>query len=271
MTSTSILSALDALRPHPVDARVCLRHSAFGILAVFLLVHLSPMPGPWRALDVVWLSRKRAETRQRQITYDAYGRMNRAWTEPPEAQVGTGEWCVCAAELALLGLLLLNVVQSILALKYPRKATRPLPSPAAKGIQFLNRPSSASAGPSGLAQSTNSKRKLLSPSTSPQPQRSFSSSYATSPGSPNPFQTSTSSTTLSPWKSPLSSSLNASLLSSTGTPSPSPAPYRGAGSLNVSALGRRPGSVGGRALEGSFLHRLRTADDSDDSDDDGNE
>jgi hypothetical protein len=96
MSSTSVLALVDAFKPHPADARIRLRHSAFGLVALVLLVNLSPVPGPWRALDVVW-RRTRAASRQPHIVYDTYGRASHEWVDAPRAPVGTGVWCVCAA------------------------------------------------------------------------------------------------------------------------------------------------------------------------------
>ncbi|KAG0704609.1 hypothetical protein DFH29DRAFT_911217 [Suillus ampliporus] len=142
-------------------------------------------------------------------------------------------WMICAAELAILGLFTLNALQAAVALMYPQKPLPPTPSPA-KSIM--------------TPQSQSQKRRLvLSPHTSPQPQRTFSP-YVSSP-------VSTPSRTLQysipgPTPPPFSS-----LNSSTGMPqTPSPlSAYRGKHSASI-----------GHAFNGSILSRLTMDDDEED-------
>ncbi|KAJ8591541.1 hypothetical protein M405DRAFT_873197 [Rhizopogon salebrosus TDB-379] len=140
-------------------------------------------------------------------------------------------WMFCAAELAILGLFTLNALQAALALLYPPKSPPPAPSPS-KSIK---------------SPQSQKRRNVLSPNTTPQPQRTFSP-YASSP-------VSTPSRTLQysipgPTPPPFSS-----LSSSTGIPqTPSPlSVYRGKHSAST-----------GHAFNGSILSRLTKDDDEDD-------
>ncbi|KAH7923685.1 hypothetical protein BV22DRAFT_1014879 [Leucogyrophana mollusca] len=145
-----------------------------------------------------------------------------------------------ASELALFGLFALNILQAAFALKYPRKPLPPMSSPA-KALH-MSPPNQSS------------RRRLLSPNTSPQSQRSFSSSYIASPTS-TPSRTLQYSLPTTP--SPFNASINSSTLSMPPTPSPSIssplAAYRGRHSMST-----------GHAFNGSLLSRLAPDSDEDD-------
>lgn len=93
-TLTTLNTILDSLRPNVADARLRLRHSAFGLVALLLLVNLSPVPGPWTAIDVVWLNAGSGRRRRVADAYSAYGSGERRTSR---ADVGMGLWSVCAA------------------------------------------------------------------------------------------------------------------------------------------------------------------------------
>ncbi|KAF8553025.1 hypothetical protein OG21DRAFT_1597863 [Imleria badia] len=143
-------------------------------------------------------------------------------------------WAVCAAEVSLSGLLALNLIQAAVAIQYPRTPLPPLPSSPAKSLL--------------TPQGQKKRRTILSPGTSPQAQRSFTSSYVPSPVS-TPSRTLHYPMPSTP--SPFGVSLGASTSSAPSTPSPSLAAYHG----------RHPTSLG-RAFNGSTLSLL--AGDSDD-------
>ncbi|KAF8833502.1 hypothetical protein BDN67DRAFT_976567 [Paxillus ammoniavirescens] len=141
-------------------------------------------------------------------------------------------WAVCAAELSLSGLLGLNLIQAAVAIRYPRSPLPPPPTPPAKGLT--------------TPQGQKKRRTILSPGTSPQAQRSFTSSYVPSPVS-TPSRTLHYSMPSTP--SPFGVSLGSSA-SVPSTPSPSLAAYHG----------RHPPSLG-QPFNASTLSRL--AGDSD--------
>ena len=135
------------------------------------------------------------------------------------------------SELAGVVTLIINILQSVYAFKYPRT---PVPStPVSKSNKALVTPST----------NPKSKRKLggLSPHTSPQPQRSFSSSYASSPLS-TPSRT-LNYTAPSP-SSPYNLSMNSSFGSSIGTTSS----VAGAGSPLAAYRGKHADRVGRKYL-----------------------
>ncbi|KAG2057458.1 hypothetical protein BDR06DRAFT_878093 [Suillus hirtellus] len=141
-------------------------------------------------------------------------------------------WVMCAAELAMLGLFTLNALQAAIGLMYPQKPLPPTPSPS-KSIKT----------PQSHLQK---RRNVLSPHTSPQPQRTFSP-YVSSP-------VSTPSRTLQysiPGPTPPPFSLLNSSIGMPQTPSPLSA-YRGKHSTSI-----------GHSFNGSILNRLTKDDDED--------
>ncbi|KAL4061919.1 hypothetical protein V8B97DRAFT_2069823 [Scleroderma yunnanense] len=146
-------------------------------------------------------------------------------------------WGICATELALSALLALNLIQAAYALKYPRRSLPPLPSSPAKGLI--------------TPQSQKKRRTILSPGTSPQPQRS-SSLYASSPIS-TPSRTLYYSMPSTP--SPFNVSIGSSTTSLPPTPSPS-----------LSAYQARHASATGQSFDGLTLSQLADDDGDDDED-----
>ncbi|KAG5333654.1 hypothetical protein E4T56_gene19781 [Termitomyces sp. T112] len=143
----------------------------------------------------------------------------------------------CIIEVALVALFAFNLLQGLYAVQYPR--TVPLTPEKQKSL-FQN--------------TTNPKRsfKVLSPNSSPQPQRAFSMSQSASfTGSPSTYPASPLSTPSRvvhyPSVSASSTNTNASSTSTTlfhSTPSPAIPAYR-----------YHSNSVG-RALDESFLGRI---------------
>ncbi|KAG2141907.1 hypothetical protein DEU56DRAFT_795478 [Suillus clintonianus] len=202
---TPLKASIISLKPHRNEAALRIRNSSAALIALLFLTHLTPAPSLWTAIDVV---------------FNDLGEGKSAF------------WIMCAAELAMLGLFTLNVLQAAIALMYPPKPLPLTPSPS-KSIKT----------PQSQLQK---RRHVLSPHTSPQPQRTFSP-YVSSP-------VSTPSRTLQysipgPTPPPFSS-----LNSSTGMPqTPSPlSAYRGKHSASI-----------GHAFNGSILSRL-TKDDEED-------
>ncbi|EGN96952.1 hypothetical protein SERLA73DRAFT_185209 [Serpula lacrymans var. lacrymans S7.3] len=205
---------LDFAKPHKSEAAVRLRTSTAGIAILLLVMNLSPLPSLWTCFGVV-LSQNSSAT---------------SWW-----------FYLCSAELALLSLFALNVLQAGYALKYPRAPLPPLQSPAKANY---------------ISPVSQKKRlRTFTPNTSPQLQKSFSSSYISSPIS-TPSRTLHYTMPSSP--SPFNTPLNSSSISIPPSPSPviaSPlAAYRGRHSASV-----------GHAFDGSILSRLNH--DSEDDED----
>ncbi|KAH7881963.1 hypothetical protein F5I97DRAFT_459867 [Phlebopus sp. FC_14] len=172
---------VDFSKPHKNEAMLRLRNTTLSLVVLIVLTNLLPVPSLWTAVKVVRGNEDRGTL-----------------------------WTICAAELLTLALLALNIVQSAIAIKYPRKPLPPIPVSPAKNLV--------------TPQSQKTRRKLLSPTTSPQAQRSFTSSYVSSPVS-TPSRTLHYSMPSTP--SPFGVSLNSSTGSLPPTPSPSLAAYYG--------------------------------------------
>lgn len=160
------------------------------------------------------------------------------------AEVGPIWWALCVIETLMLAVLGTNIVQCSYALQYPSTKIRPPPSTPTK---FMPQ-SPASKTP---------RRLGITPTSTPQPQRTFNASYITSPIS-TPSRT--LNYTIPPSAgSPFDTSLDTSTSSLPGSPNPilsSPlAAYRGKHSSNI-----------GRAFDGDLLSRLTRHDDDDDED-----
>jgi hypothetical protein len=97
-SSSPLAHLSNNIKPHPNEALLRLRSSSLALLSVFLVTNLLPLPNPLHAWKVVFSG---------------------------HAGGGPIWWGLCCAELALLSILLLNTLQSIYAIKYPRA---PLPS-----------------------------------------------------------------------------------------------------------------------------------------------
>ncbi|TBU41478.1 hypothetical protein BD309DRAFT_1002434 [Dichomitus squalens] len=203
---------LDWFKPLRSEAIARLRTNSVGLAGLAILSHLLPVPSPWRAFHTVW------------------GR-----------NVGSGPYYyICAAELLVVGVFALNILQAAYALNYPRAPLPPPPSPAKPPKNTPWSPPTRQWRLQGLT-----------PSPSPQRQKAFSS-YAPSPVS-TPSRTINYTIPGSAMSPP-----DASFLSSVSSVPPSPssplAAYRGRHSASV-----------GRAFDGSLLSRL-AKDDSDDDD-----
>ncbi|KAI0357873.1 hypothetical protein OH77DRAFT_1422008 [Trametes cingulata] len=202
-SSTSSTSVLDWFKPLRSEAIARLRTNVVGLVGFAVLSNLLPVPSFWRAFDVVWQRR----------------------------QVSAPYYYLCAAELALVAILLLNILQAAYALKYPRVPPPPPPSPAKSAAR--NTPLSPP--------SRQWRLSGITPNSSPQRQKSFSS-YAPSPVS-TPSRT-INYTIPSSLSSPPDASF-ASSISLQGSPASPLAAYRGRHSASV-----------GRAFDGSLLSRL---------------
>jgi hypothetical protein len=117
----------DLLKPHKSEALLRLRHSSIFLVTLIIVTFLVPLPNPLTA-----------------------------WRVVNNAQVGKGKWMwwICAIgrsqrlillydltcelrmqELAVVSLLLLNIFQSIYALKFPRKPLQtPIPRSPRSGL-----------------------------------------------------------------------------------------------------------------------------------------
>ncbi|KAF9224232.1 hypothetical protein BS17DRAFT_104448 [Gyrodon lividus] len=125
----------DFSKPYKNEAVLRLRNTTMSLLALILLTYLLPIPSLWTAVNVV-----RGESGVSVV------------------------WAVCAAELFLSGLLVLNIIQAAVAIQYPRSPLPPPPPHPAKGLT--------------TPQGQKKRRTILSPVTSPQTQRSFTSSIS---------------------------------------------------------------------------------------------
>ncbi|GJE93215.1 hypothetical protein PsYK624_093740 [Phanerochaete sordida] len=185
---------LDWLKPHRSAAVARLRTNGLGLLVVFIVTTLLPLPSPFTALRLLLGSRY--------VDYDGLG--------------GTWWRWLCFLELGVLGVLSLNVLQASYALHYPPAALPPPPTPAKSAPGTPKSPPQRRLGSFTPSQSQS------------QPQKAFSSSlYASSP-------ISTPSRTLyysMPSATSLESSFASSTSSFPGSPTPmynSPlAAYRG--------------------------------------------
>ncbi|KAH9937841.1 uncharacterized protein BXZ73DRAFT_89257 [Epithele typhae] len=197
-------SVLDFFKPMRGEAIARLRTNSIGLVSLSILAHLLPVPTPWRAFDTVWKQR------------------------PASAPY----YYTCAAELLVFGLLALNVLQALFALKYPRAPLPPPPSAPATPVK-------------SPLQSTPARQWRLqssTPNASPQRQKAFST-YVPSPLHHPPSASSQAEV-----------SFTSSVSSVPGSPASPLAAYRG----------RHQPSVG-RAFDGSLLSRL-AREDSDDED-----
>ncbi|EIW75334.1 hypothetical protein CONPUDRAFT_169693 [Coniophora puteana RWD-64-598 SS2] len=210
MSSPAILSQskaqlVDFSKPFKNEAVIRLRNSSLTLLASIVLATVLPIPSPWTSTNIV-MSRPR--------------------------NTGAFWFALCSLELLFLGLLSLNIVQALFALKYPRN---PLPSTQTP-VKFAMTPPTKE-----------KKRLVMSPASTPQPQREFGASYRSSP-------LSTPSRTLQYSLPPSVSPFKGSVPSIPSTPSPSIssplAAYRGRHSTSV-----------GQPLDGSVLRRLTSDED----------
>ncbi|TFK48369.1 hypothetical protein OE88DRAFT_1664112 [Heliocybe sulcata] len=219
----------DWLKPRPHEALIRLRNSSFAFSAFVLLVYL---------LDIKSLSLVRCWRVARGKDLTRYG-------------VGQIGWTVSVIELIILTLLVVNILQSLVALKYPPAPLAPSP---ASSRQLAFTPETTPSKPS----------KLLGSSTSSSP-LSFSQSLSQSQSTRQfPFRPS-SVYPPSPFSTPLRS-LNYSL----SFPSTSKSLFDSTSSMGSSGMGWSPSKSpllkkgrrggGGRALDSSLMMHL-TRDD----------
>ncbi|KAF9546305.1 hypothetical protein CPC08DRAFT_700018 [Agrocybe pediades] len=238
--TTTISSVSNKLKPHKAEAFQRIRINAACLVTTLVISYLLPLPSIPSALKLLVFSAR------------AHGHPA-SWS---------AEWIwerVCFLEMGLVSLWMYNIVEALYAIKYPRTPLPAVTSPAAKKTLKSAIPASTSTTPKRAF-------KILSPNTSPQPQRPFapssslssvsmalhSLSASTGSGYP-PSPVSTPSRVLH-YNTPLSSStgtasiLNASSTSSNylDTPSPVISAYRG----------KHIGGDVGRALDGSYLSRI---------------
>ncbi len=127
-TATSIL---DWFKPLRSEAVARLRTNSVGLVGLAILSNLLPVPSLWRAFDVVW--------QRRPVTAPYYYLCAvGAWNSHVLPSIFSDG---AAAELLLLGVFALNVLQASYALKYPRAPLPPPPSPATPAKTPLSPPS----------------------------------------------------------------------------------------------------------------------------------
>ncbi|KAG5641782.1 hypothetical protein DXG03_004258 [Asterophora parasitica] len=215
--SSFLQSVSNHFKPHRAEALQRIRVNAFCILLLVVFSNLLPLPSLQRALGVV-LTAKKPE------------RWDVDWV---------WRW-FCVAEVTFAGVFAFNVMEGVYAVKYPR-SSQPT-TPARPKTLFSPTP--------------NNKRafKVLSPNSSPQPQKSFSASLSQSAS----FSASPSKYASSPLSTPsrvvhypsISTNTQASSTSTMAfhahaTPSPVVSAYRGKHANGV-----------GRALDDSYLGRI---------------
>ncbi|KAF8076154.1 hypothetical protein FPV67DRAFT_400277 [Lyophyllum atratum] len=220
-TITSLFQAVsNHFKPHRAEALQRIRVNAFCLLLLFIFSNLLPLPTLQSAVWTVSSSRKS----ERWATDWLY------------------RW-FCIAEVTFATVLTFNILEGVYAVRYPRPA--PPPTPARSKTVFQTTPTS--------------KRPftILSPNSSPQLQKSFSTSQSASfsasalkyPASP----LSTPSRVMQYPSVPASSTNTMASSTSTmafhSTPSPVVSAYRGKHSSSV-----------GRALDESFLGRIPPQD-----------
>jgi hypothetical protein len=228
--SSTISSALSTvtnhLKPHKAEAIQRIRYNALCLFTTLVMSYLLPLPSLPSALRTAFKSSPYA-----------------AWSN---------QWVweqMCLLEMAVVTLLCYNILEAAYAIKYPRTPLAPLTSPARVHTPH--------------ASLTTPKRpfKVLSPNTSPQPQKPFgfspssstsltSASVALSSSNPPYAQSpvSTPSRVLH-YTIPPSSSTNtqaSSMSEFLSTPSPVISAYRG----------KHTSVDTGRALDGSYLSRI---------------
>ncbi|KAI0091640.1 hypothetical protein BDY19DRAFT_1054988 [Irpex rosettiformis] len=242
MSSSSVL---DRLKPQRAEALARIRTNGVGFFALLITTNLLPLPGPWEAIWQVWQSYNYRLSGREEVTL---------W------------WLLCFAELIIIATLAFNILQGIYALQFPPKALLPL-TPATPRPNPLGMDAKSPKTTGGLS---HSQRKLIAstPTTVPQPQKPFSSSfypstpvsspsrilnYSTLSQADTSINSSISSLQNSP--SPAGGVLSATLLGMSIGGSPSLAAYRGKHKSGV-----------GRAFDGELLTRLSysAAEDEDD-------
>ncbi|KAI0792198.1 hypothetical protein C8Q75DRAFT_624480 [Abortiporus biennis] len=202
----------DYFKPRPSEAIARLRSNGLATLTALIVVYLTPLPSPWVAFHII----------------------------STKADVSSFWWLLCVLELLVFGVLGFNMLQASYALQYP-PVSQPL-------LSAPNTPAKPKPTPKSPAVASPRRLKGFTPVTSPQAQKAFSTSYASSP-------VSTPSRTLNYTIPPsanctFDSSFNSSTMSLPNSPL---AAYRGKHSTSV-----------GRPITGDLLSRLGNNDSDED-------
>ncbi|KAM6497439.1 hypothetical protein JOM56_007912 [Amanita muscaria] len=118
---------VDALKPHRAEALQRVRTNAFCLLVLVVLSYLLPIPSVFTAFNH---AATRLMVPGRSPELDGI----KPWTViavPPQPQMWSTEWVfgwLCTLEAAAVTIFLLNLLQGVYALKYPRAAPPPTPS-----------------------------------------------------------------------------------------------------------------------------------------------
>ncbi|KAF9456069.1 hypothetical protein BDZ94DRAFT_1285903 [Collybia nuda] len=211
MLSTTLQTVVNYFKPHRAEALQRIRLNGFCFIIVVVFTNLLPLPSIQAAIRTV-------------VAANEQERWASDWLY---------KWfCIFVAVATVFAF---NFVEGIYAVKYPRPPLAPYASPAKTKPIFRGDPT------------PQRPFRVLSPNSSPQPQRPFSLSASTSKYPTSPM--STPSRVLQYSTLPASTNTQASSTSTMAfhsTPSPIISAYRGKN------LG---GSVG-HAVDGSFLSRI---------------
>ncbi|KAF8888099.1 hypothetical protein BD779DRAFT_1785955 [Infundibulicybe gibba] len=226
--SSTMLAISNHFRPHRAEALQRIRTNAFCFLVILVVSNLLPLPSLQAALRNMFFT-----TQLERWSSDWFFR-----------------W-FCLFEVAIVSILGFNILEGVVAIRYPRAPLPPLASPARSKLIHKSPAQPQRA------------RSVLSPNSSPQPQKPFSYSQSMSalsasggkyPASPLSTPSRTIQYTIPPStpNTSISSLAGAGYLS---TPSPIVSAYRG----------KHPSGSLGRSLDGAYLGRL-AVDDSDEDD-----
>ncbi|KAF9040789.1 hypothetical protein BJ165DRAFT_1530655 [Panaeolus papilionaceus] len=224
VTKTSSISmVIDRFKPHKAEALQRIRVNGLCLVTVLVLSYLLPLPSLLHGAKMLF-------------RHSNYPKWSSDWVY---------EWA-CTIEMGLITIFSYNILEGIYAIKYPRAALPAIASPA------------QGRSPAQTATKTPSRPfKVLSPNTSPQPQKPFafspsasltSASIALASSGYKPSPVSTPSRVIQ-YKMPLSSSTTtqgSSVSDYLTSPSPVISAYRG----------KHSSADVGRALDGSYLARL---------------
>ncbi|KAF8803642.1 hypothetical protein BYT27DRAFT_7195502 [Phlegmacium glaucopus] len=234
LLSSTITAVSNHLKPHRAEALQRIRLNALCLVTTLIVSYLLPVPSLLTAARIL-------------LTSSHHQRWSTEWIY---------EW-TCVFEMAIITMFAYNILEAIYALKYPRAPLPQITSPASAKLR------------SGVAFSPTQKRpfKVLSPNSSPQPQKSFTFSPSSSLTSASISFSQSSTNPLYP-QSPISTpsrvvhySVPPSSLTKTMGSSTSTSEYLATPSPVSAYRGRLPADVG-RALDGFYLTRLMSDDTS---------
>ncbi|PFH46299.1 hypothetical protein AMATHDRAFT_43675 [Amanita thiersii Skay4041] len=238
---STLLSALfDALKPHRAEALQRIRVNILCLTILIVLTYLLPLPSLPTAF-------KNAIARTSVVegngagggvpVYTTYGGRQRWGAVKGASEGGAMYSWVCMIESAAAGIFMLNIMQGLYALRYPRKALA-LPSSPSKAKAKLKARTSP-------VTPKHRPFKMTSPKSASEPQRPFSFSPSSSVSSSHPLNASTTSISLP--QSLLSSSTNYPTTPLSNTPSRGSLQYSLPFSLDASSRSLRsstgPGGV----------------------------